>query len=100
VTGVTRATLLGAALLIVALGAACSFYRNDFPDHACQANRDCFQAQGERCNLDLGLCEIPADAAPVPDARPKPDAAPVPDAGPDAMPVDAAAIDAAPVDAM
>lgn len=75
---------------------ACFWSHDDYPGRACQDNSDCFQAQGEVCDLQTNTCvqagepdamlppvDGPVDAPPTPDAAP-PDAqvndAPIPDA--------------------
>jgi hypothetical protein len=89
-------------LLAAALG-ACSLFDADTPSRACRTDNDCFQAQGESCNLVTGQCGPRPDAGPpdadVPDAD-VPDAdvpdADVPDADvPDADVPDADDSDAA-----
>jgi hypothetical protein len=76
-----RAALI---LLAAALG-ACSLFDADTPSRACRTDNDCFQAQGESCNLVTGQCGPRPDAGP-PDAEP-------PDVGdadvPDGEPPDA-----------
>jgi hypothetical protein len=71
-------------LLAAALG-ACSFFDADPPSRSCRSDLDCFQAQGESCNLVTGQCGPRPDAGPpdadVPDAELDAD---VPDAEPDA----------------
>jgi hypothetical protein len=81
-----RAALI---LLAAALG-ACSLFDADTPSRACRTDNDCFQAQGESCNLVTGQCGPRPDAGP-PDAE----SSDVVDADvPDADPPDAAVLDA------
>ena len=82
----------------LAAAAGCSLLHGDYPDRQCQANADCFRAQGEWCERDAGVCRLAADdAGPSGDASAPPDAAPEADAAPmsDAA-VDAGAIDGGP----
>lgn len=50
-----------AALLLVLLG-GCTLF-DDPPDRSCRDDRDCFVAQGERCDVDTKQCELPPDAS-------------------------------------
>jgi hypothetical protein len=69
---------LAVAIVAVVVGAAsCALFSEGPPENTCRGDGDCFQAQGEVCNLDTKRCE------------------PGPDAG---VPVDAAPADAAPTD--
>jgi hypothetical protein len=92
-----------APILLAAVLGACSLFDADTPSRACRTDNDCFQAQGESCNLVTGQCGPRPDAGPpdadVPDAD-VPDAdvpdADVPDADvPDADVPDADDSDAA-----
>lgn len=51
-----------AALLAIVLASGCTLF-DDPPDRSCRRHTDCFQAQGERCNLDTNECELVPDAA-------------------------------------
>jgi hypothetical protein len=65
---------LAFAILVVAAGGACALFSGP-PENTCRGDGDCFQAQGEVCNLDTKRCEpgpdagvpvdAPVDAAPV-----------------------------------
>ncbi len=55
-----KAAIAVAAALLLLPG--CALFE-DRPDRSCKNNIDCFQAQGERCNVTTKTCEIPADAA-------------------------------------
>jgi hypothetical protein len=65
------------AIAVVLAAAGCALFSEGPPENTCRGNGDCFQAQGEVCNLETKRCE------------------PGPDGG--VPPVDAA-IDAATVD--
>jgi hypothetical protein len=82
--------------------AGCGLLGDDYPDRHCEADRDCFQAQGEVCDLAQNLCVqgTAADAAEPPIDSPVTIDAPVIDAAePDAAEPDAAEPDAAEPDA-
>lgn len=50
------------ALMFLTLLGGCTLFE-DPPDRSCQDDRQCFTAQGERCNADK-VCEVPTvDAA-------------------------------------
>lgn len=59
--------LLAAVLLV----SGCALF-DDPPDRSCQEHRDCFQAQGERCNEETKTCEVPPDAAALETDEPEP----------------------------
>jgi len=69
-----RAMLMLILLLAATAASGCSLFRQDLPSDSCEDDFDCFRAQGEMCNPATKMCEVPADAAPIPDARPRPDA--------------------------
>ena len=71
---------------LVILPAGCSFFHDDLVLGECTETADCFVGQGERCNTETGICEIPRDASPS--SR---DAGSPPDAPRDAAPPDDAA---------
>lgn len=51
-----------AAVLALLLGlGACTWFDGDPPSNACRTHAECFQAQGERCEFDAGVC-MPIDA--------------------------------------
>lgn len=52
--------------LFAACIASCALWAEGPPENTCRGDADCFQAQGERCNLETKRCE-PGDAS-VPDA--------------------------------
>lgn len=56
-----RAVVAVVLLLGGGLG-ACAVFGGDAPDRTCRNDRDCFRAQGERCETDAGEC-IVIDAA-------------------------------------
>jgi len=45
-----------AVVLALCLGGCAVF--DDPPDRACTKDNECFQAQGETCNLDTKQCEV------------------------------------------
>jgi hypothetical protein len=51
-----------AMICAVAL-AGCTLF-DDRPDNSCKSNNDCFQAQGEVCNMTTKTCEVEPDAGP------------------------------------
>jgi hypothetical protein len=51
-----RALAIAALLL-----GGCTLF-DDRPDRSCRTTNDCFESQGERCNMDTHTCEIPPDA--------------------------------------
>jgi hypothetical protein len=42
--------------------AGCALF-SEVPENTCRSNADCFQAQGETCNMETKKCEPPPDAA-------------------------------------
>jgi hypothetical protein len=53
---------------------ACTLLEDDPPKNVCTKNSDCFQAQGEVCNLDKKVCEPKMDAGVVRQAPDEPTA--------------------------
>jgi hypothetical protein len=48
-------------LVLLALGlAGCTLFEDDPPDRTCDSNADCFEAQGEVCDVDTGECVVAA----------------------------------------
>lgn len=45
-----------AAVIALGLGACAVFGGDPPPLDTCSADEECFQAQGERCELDAGVC--------------------------------------------
>ena len=48
--------LLVFAFASAVAGAACTLFDDDPPDDSCMANADCFQAQGEVCDMGTHKC--------------------------------------------
>lgn len=59
---VLRTVLPAAILLALVQQGGCSLFHDDYPDDRCESNRDCFQQQGEVCNLETRRCESGVDA--------------------------------------
>ncbi len=57
--------------MILTLLGGCTLFE-DPPDRSCQDDRQCFTAQGERCNADK-VCEVPTDAAAAQADEPDPE---------------------------
>lgn len=82
--------------IMAALLCGCPAFHDEYPSTSCGADKDCFKAAGEKCDLAARTCVIPPDAAPPPDApldAPLPPDAPPPadaDLTPDAEAADAA----------
>ncbi len=77
----------------------CFIFHDDYPDNTCESSDECFAAEGERCDVERGVCTT-TDAAPEVDATPIPDGPLVPDARiPDAQVNDAQVTDAMVIDA-
>ena len=56
-----------AVAILIATASACALFAT-VPENTCRSDSDCFQAQGEFCNLDTKRCEprdggVPVDAA-------------------------------------
>jgi hypothetical protein len=60
--------------LAMCTAAGCALFSEGPPENFCRADGDCFQAQGEVCNLDTKQCE-PGDGIPPDAASDAPDAA-------------------------
>ena len=57
------------AIFAVVVGAAsCALLTEGPPENICRSDADCFQAQGEVCNLDTKRCEPGPDGGPPVDA--------------------------------
>jgi hypothetical protein len=55
------AAVAGALALLLGFGVVggCTLFDGDPPpERACSGNDECFQAQGERCELDAGVCVL------------------------------------------
>lgn len=48
--------LLVFAFAAAAAGGACTLFDDDPPDDSCMDNTDCFQAQGELCDMKTHKC--------------------------------------------
>lgn len=58
------ALMLAGIVAMIAPG-ACALFEDDPPDRTCQRNIDCFQAQGEVCDLGRKICVSGPDAGPA-----------------------------------
>lgn len=54
---VLRAVIPAVLLLGLIQQGGCSLFHDDYPDDRCDRDSDCFEAQGEVCNLDTNRCE-------------------------------------------
>ena len=55
-----------ALLVALAVIGACTLFDEDLPGESCETDTDCFRAQGEICNRQTNLCEVPMPDAAVP----------------------------------
>jgi len=63
VTGrVLRAVIPALLLLGLVQQGGCSLFHDDYPDDRCEGPADCFEEQGEVCNLETKRCESDVDA--------------------------------------
>lgn len=44
--------------MLAVAGVACTLFDDDPPDESCEADADCFRAQGETCNQSTKQCEV------------------------------------------
>ena len=56
-----RRWLVVSAAAAAIFAGACALFDGDPPSNTCRRHTDCFQAQGERCEFDAGVC-LPVDA--------------------------------------
>ncbi len=52
---IARLALVLALVTGVTVG-ACTLFDDDLPDTSCESNEDCFESQGEVCDLDAHAC--------------------------------------------